>query len=286
MSEVERCTRSAVVFRRAIPVGVVAVGVALLASSAVAAGPAPAVSEQQVFTYPTPSLLNAHQQVFQGTKDSAGVCHSGFSAVMRPGDKGKVAVEISRNSGTCSLTFDIGESSLASGTGYPSAPSQSAQSSSTDSASVPVSGLANSAAPAPLAAYKSTSAFFSTKHIDPVGLVVTSVKNTISWQYGNGCIHNPVNMTTNDTWFTPTKWFRTAHDFAYGASCSDAYSSTLDDFQNNSFCAAQTTYSQYNRNSIHAQPDGLFRIIPGDSWFGACSSLLHREYAFDFGTAS
>jgi hypothetical protein len=206
-------------------------------------------------------LARARAQEFAGTRLPNGSCSSGFQITVQPGDPPSGAVEVARDEAVCTQTFEIGPlTAEAAKANQPSAGDQLRR-----------RGEARVRLRAHAAAYSYKNAYFKTTvRGNYLGGArdIAWVYNRVAWYYGNGCVHNPIDAGTSSDWYSADGWGRTAVDFASGASCDFAYSSSYATIVDQGRrCGGQPyAYVEFNRNSIHGNPNGSFSIYDGSGF--------------------
>lgn len=219
-------------------------------------------------------LASSKSADFVGARDLMGVCHSGFQLTANPGDPPSGAVEIGRDDSTCTQTFRLG----------PLTPAAAKASRPADAEKPPFSrGRARLKA---RAAYSFKNAYFRTNVIGNYyggQQTLAWVYNRVAWYYDGSCVHNPIDpgTVTGDN----ADFNQSYGDFASGASCSYAYSSTRADFPSHSggpLCHGQPFgYVIFDRNSIHGNPNGSFSIYDG-SYFCVDDLGPFKQFAWSY----
>jgi hypothetical protein len=219
-------------------------------------------------------LKNSHTETFTGSRDLSGACHSGFHATMRAHSPPQAAVETSNDPATCSETYVIGDAPPAvpvSASGVPEAPIAGSSHSTLQVAQASAATTRRHREPTAHASYLYAQAYFQTAWKDnfnsPYFTTFAWVQNNITWFYGNGCIHSPVDQYAY--WGQDGNWGVGYFDTPSGASCSDAYSATglylgSRTWRTSDFCCDAWIHEL--RNSIHANPSGTFSLYPGDTF--------------------
>lgn len=230
--------------------------------------------------------------VVHGSHDATGACNAVFSpGPIAPGTPPQTAVEIDRDDDACTATFAVGPSTAAQARQQHPGPTGLPDNGADPEVRQGVVGQSNhatNAAGGPLTAagtrartrLKARAAYSHQRAYLRVHTIgenyfgtwdLNWVYNSVSWDYGSGCVHNPVYYGTD--YGASSKWSfsRVFVDWAYGASCDFSYSSSLERFQtsdNGSPCNSQGVqgYSLYNRNSIHGNPNGSYTPYDGLSW--------------------
>jgi hypothetical protein len=112
---------------------------------------------------------------------------------------------------------------------------------------------------------------------DPIGIDVNVVRNDTSWYFNRKCVTG-ASGGYGYTWYSPSGWDLRENNWINTRRCYDSTSSSSVKFRNNTFCAPFTTYSRWDRNSIHGRYDGMAYYHWNVHWYGGCSDLLHFHH--------
>jgi hypothetical protein len=122
--------------------------------------------------------------------------------------------------------------------------------------------------------YRRSAGYLKSFWEDPPQFDVNSVRNSVDFRYGGGCVHNPIEFAANYGWMSQSGWERLGNDWSRGADCASAGSSSFVHFKNKVFCASIDTNVWYNRNTIYGYPNGAMRGKVHSEKRGGCVRLL------------
>jgi len=192
-------------------------------------------------------FLTSHTIALQGSRGSDGRCEGLLTLDHAAGAPPVTAVEVAANPNTCQQLIQIGTTDPAA----PALPSSGGQ----RSASLSAAGHGNAS---PLTVRQKHGYFYAYYH-DPVGIVVNSVEDEMTWNYNTPFITQVVAAWDNITWFSVPRdqWYPTSHtgpvltvDYNdYWARVSSTAS-----FYNTDFCGG--TGTSYQPNLFEAYGDG------------------------------
>ncbi|MCA1709106.1 MAG: hypothetical protein LC808_39835 [Actinobacteria bacterium] len=118
---------------------------------------------------------------------------------------------------------------------------------------------------------------------DPVGWHVNDVANEVQWNptigscaYGAGT--GPAYGSSIWYWLTATGWYvKGQPQFTTSYTCSGVTSTTTSTFENDKFCALQTTHTYYNGNSVTGDQYGGFQTGGTYNKDGGCNDWLSQH---------
>jgi hypothetical protein len=118
---------------------------------------------------------------------------------------------------------------------------------------------------------------------DPLGAHVTGVVDYESWT-GNGTCVTSASEGYGQWSLGATGWFTATNDPSEGWDCSDVWSENVEVFENNIFCANNSTVSYYDPIWAHGHPAGNL-TYEGNLWqTGPCAGLLTQHVTAGFGS--
>jgi hypothetical protein len=120
---------------------------------------------------------------------------------------------------------------------------------------------------------------------DPAQIDVASSRDSISYSFGGGCVHNPVTVGHQLNWYTTSGWYLQSENYRSGAQCAYAYHSTYAEMKNDVFCRAligplfgRTSRAYFDRAWIDGYSNGSLQGIWRSYVKGGCVRLLHFNH--------
>jgi hypothetical protein len=255
-------------------------------ASVVAACSVSAAGADPVTWTPGYALGDSHQFTVQGAPDGTGGCVMPSGKMKLPSGQSAIEQrEIALDPATCAATFEEGVPPADEVTGDALRETPATGYGSTAQANVRAPSATAQAARvrhrvvAHAASYIYTSGQEKDWWEDPAGIDVNKTISHVSFYYGGGCVHNPVNWWGEWFWYTTSGWSLVSNSNYGDASCSLAYSSSWGHMHNWAFCAAWVD-SYYDRTIVNGNPDGGLWASWNSYNTGAwCKSLLsfHRS---------
>jgi hypothetical protein len=114
-------------------------------------------------------------------------------------------------------------------------------------------------------------------YVDPVGIVMNSVRDDIDWQFDGSCTYNSSGGSSSISW--NTGWNYDAYNDTVYKSCFSDSRQTYAHFYNGVFCALTTTDVWYNLNIIVGKYDGSFYHDWDTITGGQCAPLLRFQHS-------
>lgn len=93
-------------------------------------------------------------------------------------------------------------------------------------------------------------------HNDPASLQVAKHIQEMAWDYGNGCVHNPVTLNTWDRYLEDTTWYLKSKNTYADATCQHTYLTSYRHYVNSYFCGGTRTNVEHDRQLIFGHPNG------------------------------
>ncbi|CAM4262774.1 hypothetical protein ACE3MS_08645 [Paenibacillus dendritiformis] len=134
-------------------------------------------------------------------------------------------------------------------------------------------------------AFTTKSGSFQTVWEDPINLNVNSVKDNITFSY-DGTTVNYIYGSDNRTWLTASGWYEKSHSinsyYSYlSGKAVNITVATTATYQNDTFCALNTTNVYYNPNAVTGTYIGNISGQVSTNATGGCSSWLHYYNVLD-----
>jgi hypothetical protein len=134
---------------------------------------------------------------------------------------------------------------------------------------------------APMATPKSYKGGLKAMIKDPIHLVTTSTKTTLSWEVSNSKIDSYSGGHTY-SWLAASGWTRTAnHGWQDKISSTAAYADTTADYKNSIFCwlispgnPCTTTYAKHLKTRVEGRANGAYVWSYSMTKSGGCRDLL------------
>ena len=118
--------------------------------------------------------------------------------------------------------------------------------------------------------------YLKTWWVDPLGLVVNSVKDSTTWKWKSmGHCVTGILGGYNLTWLSGSGWGLLSNSWNNSYNCTQTTSASTVLFDNPVFCFGITTYAYYNPNKVNGRQNGDLVGTWNDSVYGsACVYLL------------
>lgn len=222
------------------------------------------------------SLDNVEYYIVSGTKKDDGQNY--FDYVLTTFNERVVSAPIKYNEADNTLLIKVGTASKEAKT------SEEERSTADSSKATAPEKNADLDTLKPLA-FTTKSGSFQTVWEDPINLNVNSVKDNITFSY-DGTTVNYISGTDNRTWLTASGWYEKSHSissyYSYlGSTAVNITVSTTATYQNDTFCALNTTNVYYNPNEATGTYIGNISGQVSINATGGCSSWLHYYNVLD-----
>lgn len=114
---------------------------------------------------------------------------------------------------------------------------------------------------------------------DPPNITVNSVKNSTKWRWGAPSGVQGLLGGYEYNWLAGTGWFMQGANWQNVYDSYQTTSSSYALFENDKFCAFQSVFSDYNRNTVNGRNNGDLVGSWADVSYGAiCYKMLSLEY--------
>jgi hypothetical protein len=145
-----------------------------------------------------------------------------------------------------------------------------------------VNGITSTGAVA--ASTSHTEAWIHGWYVDPIGLDLNGVVDYAVWNFNGSCVTSG-SVGRNLGWDGGTGWYLESDPFSSSLNCTDVLSqSSGTEYQNNIFCAGQSTYTYYNPFWIKGLANGTATVRGVLSNAGLCGHILYPDITYGFGS--